>query len=273
MKKLFILVITGLLLVSCGQEIQNNNAAFQAVKDTVFFQTSNNSAVVNPNGSVAVRGATATEEVRILVSTLNQSTVILGPDAIPGNSATYTNEFGTIFSTNNFNGSGEVSLEIDEQGSVSGTFNFVALTENETDTVTFSRGFIYRVPIFGELNNNGGPDAVEDVFTARVNTVIYNPTAINGQLVSGLLFLSGNTTDRSMVIRVPDNIVPGTYDITPGGLYAASYTVDDDVSEAVSGSLTIVTHNTTEQRITGSFVFETPDGFLITDGEFAISYN
>lgn len=271
MKKLFIFAVTGLLLVSCGQEIQNNNAAFQGVKDTIFYKGFNNSAVVNPNGSIAVRGATDIEEVRILVSSLNQSTVVLGADALPGNSATYINEFGTIFSTNNDNGSGEVSLAISDEGTVSGTFNFVALTENETDTVTFSKGFVYRVPIFGEFN--GGPSSVDDVFTARVNTVNYNPTIINGALNSGQLVIAGNTADRSIAIRVPENITPGTYNITLGGLYTGSYTVDDVVSDATSGSLTIVTHNTTEQRITGAFVFDTPNGFMITDGEFAVFYN
>lgn len=272
MKKLFLLAITGLLLASCSQEIENNNAAFQGVRDTIFYNAFNNSAIINPNGSVAVRGATDGEEVRLLVSSLNQSTVTLGAGALPGNSATYTNEFGTIFSTNNDNGSGELSLMVNDEGTVSGTFNFVALTENETDTVTFSRGFVYRVPILGEFNSDG-PGAVEDSFTARVNTVIYNPTIINGALNSGQLVIAGNTANRSLALRLPENITPGTYDITLGGLYTGSYTEDDAVFDAVSGSLTIVTHNTTEQRITGAFVFDTPDGFMITDGEFAVSYN
>lgn len=272
MKKLFILAVTGLLLASCGQEIENNNAAFQGVKDSIFYRAFNNSAIINPNGSIAVRGATDAEEVRILVTSLNQSTVVLGADALPGNTASYTNEFGTVFTTNNDNASGEVSLTVNDEGTVSGTFNFVALTENETDTVTFSKGFVYRVPIFGEFND-GGPTAVEDVFTARVNTVVYNPTIINGALNSGQLVIAGNTADRSIAIRVPENITPGTYDITMGGLYTASYTIDDVVTDAISGSLTIVTHNTTEQRITGAFVFNTPNGFMITDGEFAVLYN
>ena len=210
--------------------------------------------------------------MRILITSLNESTVTLGQGALPGNSATYTNEFGTIFSTNNDNGSGEVSLEVNGS-SVSGTFNFVAFTENETDTVTFSRGFIFGVPIFGELDEDDGPLPEPDSFTARVNTVPFVPSEINTSVSSGVLAIAGtNDDDRTMSLTMPSDIAPGTYDITAGGMFTALFLTPDGVANATTGTLTIVSNNTTEQRVVGDFLFDTPNGFLITDGEFDVSY-
>lgn len=273
MRHLLLLAIGVLLLTSCSQEIEDNTPAFQGVRDSIFFRGFSNSAVVNPNGSIAVRGANNLEEVRILVSAINQTNVVLGEGAAPGNSATYTNEFGTIFSTNNDSGSGEVSLQINGDNTVSGTFNFVALTENETDTVTFSRGFIFEVPFLGELNTDDGPTQEPDSFTARVNTVIYTPTEINSSVSSGVLQISANRGDGTAIsLTMPENATPGTFDITADGLFTALYVDADGVNNASTGSLTIISNNTTERRITGDFVFDTAGGFLITDGGFSISY-
>lgn len=271
MKQILLLAITTLLMASCSQEIERNDAAFQGVRDSIFFRGFNNSAVINPNGSIAVRGATENEDVRILVTTLNQSTVELGADALPGNSATYTNEFGTIFSTNNSNGSGEVSIEINGDNTVSGTFNFVALTENETDTVTFSRGFVFEVPIFGEFIDEG-PAPEANSFTARINTVIYNPPQVTSSVSSGVLRLTGTDGDRAMSLTMPESVAPGTFDITTDGMFTGLYITTNGVSNATTGSLTIVSNNTTERRIVGDFIFDTADGFMITDGQFSISY-
>lgn len=271
MKRLLLLPLVALLITSCSQEIQSNDAAFQGVKDSTLYRGLNNSAVINPNGSIAVRGATATESVRILVSTLNQTTVTLGADALPGDSASYTDEFGNVFNTNNGNASGQATIEINGDNTVSGTFNFVALTANSSDTVTFSRGFIFEVPILGELDD-GEPMAAQDSFTARINTVIYNPTVISSAVSSGVLIVSGNTSDRAMSISIPEDVAPGTYDITLDGTYTATYTTPAGVSNATTGSLTIVSNDIADRRIVGDFIFDTPDGFVITDGQFDVEY-
>lgn len=271
MKRLLLLPLVALLIASCSQEIQTNDAAFQGVKDSTLFRGFNNSAVVNPNGSIAVQGATATESVRILVSTANQSTVTLGADALPGDSASYTDELGNVFTTNNGNASGQASIEINGDNTVSGTFNFVALTANSSDTVTFSRGFIFEIPILGEFDD-GETQAAQDSFTARINTVIYNPTIISTSVSSGVLVVSGNTSDRAMTIVMPEDIAAGTYDITIDGTYTATYSTPAGISNATTGSLTIVSNDVADRRITGDFIFDTPDGFIITDGQFTVDY-
>lgn len=271
MKRLLLLPLVALLVASCSQDIQTNSPAFQGVKDSILFRGFNNSATINPNGSIAVQGATTTESVRILVSNFNQSTVTLGANALAGDNASYTDELGNVFSTNNGNASGEVSIQINGDNTVSGTFNFVALTENSSDTVTFSRGFIFEVPILGVLGDVGQP-SVENFFTARINTVIYNPTVITSSASGGFIVVSGNTADRAMTITMPEDISPGSYDIAPGGLITAAYSTPSGVSSAITGTLTIVSNDTTERVVTGDFIFNTADGFIITDGQFTVQY-
>jgi hypothetical protein len=260
-------------MASCTQNIERDEPAFQGVRDSIFFQGSLNSAVLNPNGSIAVRGATQLEEVRILVSDVGSQEVVLGENAASGNTATYINQFGTIFSTNNSNASGRVSLQLNGDNTVSGTYNFVALTENDTDTVTFSRGFIFEVPIDGALDTSDGPTPEANTFTARINTIAFNPTMVNGEENGDQIVISGNTLDRFIVLRFPETITPGTFDITTDGEVTAVFTNGDGDFEAVTGSLTIIAHNTTEQRISGDFIFDTTNGFMITDGQFDVSYN
>lgn len=271
MKRLFLLALVVLMITSCSQQIESNGAAFQGVKDSVLFKGFNNSAVINDDGSLAIRGSNGLESVRLLVTSLNQTNVIFGPDALPGNTASYTSEEGVLFTTNNGNASGQVSVEINGDNTVSGTYNFVALTANSSDTVTFSRGFIYEVPILGELSDDD-PVPAQDSFTARINTVIYNPTVISTSVTGGVLVVSGNTADRSMSLVMPENIAAGTYDITFDGAYTAGYTTPSGVSSATTGSLTIVSNDTADRRITADFIFDTPDGFIITDGQFSVDY-
>lgn len=269
MQRFLYLAFALIMLVSCSDDIQRNDQAFQTVIDSTLFRGINNSAVINNNGSIVVRGQNSLEQVDILISSLNQTTVTLGEGAQPGNIASYTSPTGQEFSTNNDSSSGEVSFDVSGD-MVSGTFNFVAFNASETDSRTFSQGFIFEVPI---LNALAGVDPNQtEFFTARINTVSYNPTIINGAVNNGIVVIAGNTTDRSMTIRVPADVVPGTYDITLDGPYQASYTTPAGVSLATEGSLTIITNDVTMDRITGDFIFNTPEGFIITDGGFEVNY-
>ena len=286
MKYLFVLLVGSLLLSSCS-EIRDNSSAFQGLVDTEFFRGNNNAAVINSDGSIAVRGQNGSEEVQVVVSALDFTTVTvgLGEGAASGNVASYIDEDGTVFTTNSDRASGEVSLEVNEDNTVTGTLRFVALTENETDTITFSSGFIYTVPILNEFGdgslptqgqNQGDPGSEEDSFTARVNGDVYVPTIIMPIASSGFLLI--NTSDgasETMSISMPEDVEPGTYDITPGGLFTGIYGLpsEGEIFNAMEGTLIIDSNDTEERRVSGSFIFDTVGGeIIITDGEFSVSY-
>ena len=279
MKYVIVLLLGSLLLGSCSQDIQDNSPAFQGLVDSLFFRGNNNSAVVNPDGSIAIRGRNVVGEVQVVVSSLDQTTVTLGAGASSGNIASYINGSGTLFSTNSDEASGEVSIIINGDNTVSGTLNFVALTDDGTESVSFSRGAIFEVPILNEFDQNdfpmtgGGIEPEPDSFTARVNTMSYVPESITSSASGAVLLLNGSASDMAISLTMPEDIVPGTYDITEGGVYSALYTTIDGSFNATEGTLIIESNDTTERRITGDFIFNTlNEDFVITDGAFSISY-
>ncbi|WP_299763909.1 DUF6252 family protein [uncultured Dokdonia sp.] len=271
MKRLFPILLLSLFIFSCSNDIQDNSPALQAVVDTVLVRSADSRAVFNDDGSLLIQGNTDSQTINILINSLNQTQVELGGDNPNTNIASYTDEFGNVFSTASSSADGQVNYEINGDNTVSGTFNFTALRNANQDTITLSRGFMFGIPILTELGDT--PDmSTNDSFTARVNSVIFNPTII-AAVEANLLTVAGQTQQASISVLFPPDTPPGTYDIAPGTDFRATYTLlsNNTVLEAQSGTLTIVANDTDADEVSGNFVFEV-DGFSITDGEFSVSY-
>lgn len=272
MKRLLPILLLSLFALSCSNEIQDNSPALQAVNDSILFRSADSRAVFNDNGSLLIQGNSSTETLNILINSLNQTQVELGGENPNTNIASFTDEFGNVFSTASTNADGQVNYQINGDNTVSGTFNFTALRNGIQDTITLSRGFMFGIPILTELGD--APDMnTNDSFTARVNSVIFNPTVIATVQSGGLLTVAGQTQQASISVLFPPDTPPGTYDIAVAGDFRASYILlDDDTSlQASTGTLTIVSNDTDANEVSGEFVFDV-DGFSITDGEFSVSY-
>ncbi|MFT5891975.1 MAG: hypothetical protein ACI9Y7_002082 [Dokdonia sp.] len=271
MKRLLTLIFLTALICSCSSEIQDNSPALQGVVDSLLFRSADSRAVFNDNGSLVIQGNSDAQTLSILINSVNQSQVELGGDNPNTNIASFTDEFGNVFSTASTNASGQVNYQIDGDNTVSGTFNFTALRNGIQDTITLSQGFMFGVPILSVLGDT--PDVgTNDTFTARVNTVIFNPTIIS-TIGANLLTVSGQTQQASISVLFPPDTPAGTYDIAPGTDFQGSYILlgTSTVLEAQSGTLTIVSNDTDADEVSGNFVFEV-EGFSITDGEFSVSY-
>lgn len=272
MKRLLPILLLSLFVFSCSNDIQDNSPALQAVVDSTLVRSADSRAVFNDDGSLLIQGNTDSQTINILINSLNQTQVELGGDNPNTNIASYTDEFGNVFSTASTSASGQVNYEINVDNTVSGTFNFTALRNGVQDTITLSRGFMFGIPILTELGDT--PDmGTNDSFTARVNSVIFNPTIIATPESGNVLSVIGQTQQASIVLIFPTDIAAGTYDITLGGAVRASYLIPSSnmTLEAQSGTLTIVSNDTDANEVSGNFVFEA-DGFSITDGEFSVSY-
>ena len=271
MKPLLALILITVLISSCSSEIQDNSPALQGVVDSVLFRSADSRAIFNDNGSLVIQGNSDAQTLSILINSLNQSQVELGGDNPNTNIASFTDEFGNVFSTASTSASGQVNYQIDGDNTVSGTFNFTALRNGIQDTITMSKGFMFGVPILSALGDT--PDVgTNDTFTARVNSVIFNPTIIS-TVGANLLTVSGQTQQASISVLFPPDTPPGTYDIAPGTDFQGSYILlgTSTVLEAQSGVLTIVSNDTDADEVSGNFIFEV-DGFSITDGAFSVSY-
>ncbi len=114
-------------------------------------------------------------------------------------------------------------------------------------------------------------DSIPDSFTARVNTVSFNPTVIASAVSGGVLTISGSTSTQDITLRFPSNTGPGDYDFTDSGAITGVYRVSAASQVSNSGQLKIISNDTAERIIKGQFVFDT-GGFQITDGQFTINY-
>lgn len=270
MRGLLFLFISIIIFTSCTS-VEDNSPAFQGVRDSILFRSSDSRAVFNPDGSLVIRGERGVEALNFLVNSQGQSQIILGGQNNP-DVAAYTSVEGTLLTTSSNEASGELNYTINGDNTVSGEFNFTAYASSFTDTVVFSRGFIYRVPILSPVANEPTVAELQDAFTARVNTIIFNPTIINRMVSGNSITVTGQTSSSSIAIVFPVNSNPGTYTIDATSDFSASYTVPSGTFTAVSGELNIVSNDQDNAVIVGEFSFETEDGFTITDGGFTINY-
>lgn len=130
------------------------------------------------------------------------------------------------------------------------------------------------------------PPTSSNKFFAKVNGIDYQPAFINGFHTTSLqtLLLSGSMGDGEEIqMQIPVSLTPGSYAWgDPNGPFLLAFyqrsDVDQDFAFANSGVLTIISHDKTQMKISGTFSFTTDsfltDGsvFQITEGSFEITY-
>ncbi len=266
-----LLLLTSLIVFASCSTIEDNSPALQGVRDSLLFRTSDSRAVFNPDGSLVIRGERGIEAVNFLVVNQGQGQIALGGQNNP-NVAAYTDANGDLFTTTSDEASGELNYTINSNNTVSGDFRFTAFRPSFLDTVVFSRGFIFQVPILSDVANEPMDEEAQDAFTARVNTIIFNPTIINRAVSGGALSVTGQTSSNSMVITFPVTTTPGTYELGTNPEFTAVYNTPSGAAAATSGQLNIVSNDQDANIVVAEFSFETAESFSITDGGFTINY-
>jgi len=159
MKKIFQLVLLLIVVSSCTEDVKFNNPAFQALKDNVFWRATSFKAYTNSNGSLAIEGDLGFEKVILRTPSSVAQIYILGID--DNSTASYSNTLPSQvedFYTGTNVGSDQIEItELNlENKTISGTFKFSAMNEDETNTdkpkVNFKEGVFYKIPIV--LTNN-----------------------------------------------------------------------------------------------------------------------
>lgn len=272
MKLFFVSLCVLTMLFSCST-IEDNSPAFQGLNNNSFFKAADSRALIGVDGSLIIQGENgAGESVSFLVSDQGSSQVQLGGLGNNQNIAVYTDQFGNQFSTAFDDATGSLNYTLNGSESVSGDFKFTAFTAGKTDTATFSKGFIFEVPFVVDIPVNIPDATIEDQFTARINTTIFNPTIIASTISAGELVISGQTSTRTITIVLPLDTSAGNYDMIEGTSIFGTFTNDSNTNASTTGTLQIISNDTTENIISGEFVFETPGGFVITDGAFVMNY-
>lgn len=258
-----------MLLASCSSEIEDNTPAMQArLNDSLFFKATDVRAFYTDTGDLIVRGTTDAETLSIKV---RSTTGLQGfGECCFLNVGAFTDIDGRLFSTNP-DGDGLARFRINPDNSISGTFKLTTKRGAFGNRV-FSEGIFYEVPIENnDADDPNDPDAVEDSFSARVNTVSFNPTITAAAISGGNLSLVGETSNASIRLDFPSNTGPGMYDFASTGAFVGVYRVMDTDYPSQSGVLNIISNDTESRVIMGEFTFETGD-FSVTDGRFTLNY-
>lgn len=166
MKKYFLIVMAGLALTSCEEEITTNTPAFEATNGYTFWRATKMQAIVNvDNGDLVLVGADESENITLYVGDYDY-----GAEYPLGETnehvATYTrdaNDTLYFYSTSSSTGNGYIKidpLEKQKPGTLSGTFYAVMdpvtgspVIPGQT-SVNFNKGIFYQIPIV----TAGGPD-------------------------------------------------------------------------------------------------------------------
>ncbi|PQJ19053.1 hypothetical protein BST93_04560 [Nonlabens tegetincola] len=268
MKKLIVAVLTLIAIVGCEKNLdEDNSPAIQAVRNGEFFKAQDMAASIDIDGRLIIQGTNQLESLTISLDDSSPGTYILGQGA--SSEATYVFNNSQSFSSNANDGRGEVTItSSSNSGFVSGTFDFVTYTANAADSLYMRKGVIFEVPLGGTINPGNGNTT--NSFAADVDGQALNPSLISPNVSSGTILIFASNQNISLSISFPDTIVPGVYSFPTDatGLYAQGTSGET----AQSGTIEILTHDTANNSITGTFNYTTTGGIVIDNGSFDVQY-
>ncbi len=153
MKRIAILLVTVLTLVSCGDEVEFNSPGFQGDREYGLWKAEFTSASINENGFLTITAGNNVETVSLTIPSVAVGTYVLGDvDSMEGR---YVSANGTIFSTNNrpdpsvsiYPEYGFVKLDEISNNTFTGTFEFLAFDESGLNSISYNVGVFFRVPL------------------------------------------------------------------------------------------------------------------------------
>jgi len=167
-----------------------------------------------------------------------------------------------------------------ENKTISGTFQFTGgrfSDDGETiETKTFTNGSFTNISFEGDITAPSGNN-----FFAKLNGVDFNPATVTANQLTDLLYIIGKKQGvENISLVIPIDAVPGTYEMDIFGDYKGMYIQDTSSTGTFNsneGSLTIISHDTANKKIKGTFNFVGGSFFTtvthtITDGTFEVTY-
>ncbi|WP_298222048.1 DUF6252 family protein [Flavobacterium sp.] len=164
MKKFLCFIIIAASLVSCGEDISNDNTGvFRGIKDNGLWEGGNSKATIGVGNRLTIEAATLTEVMSLKIPlppmTIDPSnentfvTHILGTSDTKVAMYTLTTADNVyIYKTGIGSGDGQVVISQYDGQTVSGTFRFNALNQDlESEgqpSVNLQEGVFYKVPVY-----------------------------------------------------------------------------------------------------------------------------
>ncbi len=257
------------LFASCVTDTEVNNPALQAAKNDKLFKTDIRKAILGNDGSITISGSSLSESINIIVSDAQEGTYTFGNSF--NDVATFLT-FDQIFYTTGTGGNGTIEITDISNNEISGSFRFNALKNGSGEILNFQKGWFYKIPI---ENASGDTDSRTCELSSMTATIDDHTLTTDSHLVQNLgdfLLAKGTTPQEEITLFFPINITVGDYPLSSSGNYSATYEINNDRASAVSGTLTIVSHDIETQCITGDFNYVTTTGVQVTNGHFEFGY-
>jgi len=271
MKPLILIFSVALILSSC-KSTEQRDPALQAEVDAVFFNAFDSRVTESEDGTFLIQGITQNETLTLKVASLEVDVYELGGNS--ENYASFENRNGDTYYTNP-NGEGEVVISnwnMDAQ-TVTGSFRFTAMIEG-IDTIAVQKGIFFEAPYgFGiddPGGDNGDPSTNAGTFVSYIDGFPFNPFNVSAVETEDDIIITGSTTNRSIEIQLPLNVEEGNIVLPIEGVLV-SYQDLDGVQEAISGNIIIFDHTPAENKIKGTFSFQTLDK-TVSLGQFNVIY-
>lgn len=166
-----------------------------------------------------------------------------------------------------------------ENKTITGTFQFTGgrfSDDGALETKTFTNGSFTNISFAGDIT---APSS--NSLFAKIDGVDFIPATVTANQLTDLLYIIGKKeTIENISIVVPINVTPGTYEMDIFGDHKAIYIKDTSSTGTFNsdeGTLTIISHDTANKKIKGTFnfiggSFMTTLEHTITDGTFEVTY-
>ncbi len=265
MRKIALLLLAILPFISC-EDIETNEVALQAKINDRLYMSTEARASTSESGGLIIQGSNIDESLTLTLSNFREGNYVI--DNNTSNKAVFSDFYGNTFSTVS-GGQGTVNIsEVDElTQTLSGTFNFSAVLPG-VDTIYVSRGVLYRVP-YGGISIPD-TDIESNTFKAKIDGAAFNPVLIQTNSGLGTIMITGSTPSASIVLSLPDTVVPGEYEVD-WDYDAVLIGFGNGDEETLEGVIKILAHNPETRTIKGTFSFNTTT-HQITDGQFELVY-
>lgn len=270
MRKIYLLLLVALSVLSSCENVQDNRDAMQGQIDERFFRAPNAFAQTNTDGTFSIVGNAPDQKITLNLATSAFKTHVLG--RFPENFAVVEDSNGNVYRTQNGIEAGEVIItrRCISCGYISGEFNFTAIQAG-VDTIRVSKGFFFDVQIEEAFEDPDDPNAITNTFTAIADGADFTATQIVAQQTGDDIVINGTLGDRAILITMPANVTFGNYDLPQAGFSAVYTDASGNIQEAVTGRITVNFNNVALRSTKILFRFDTAN-HSITDGDARVSY-
>jgi len=276
-----LLAVFCLIFASCSTDIEINDPALQTKIDGKDFRSLLKKAVIYEDGTLVITGTAGDQTISFSTTAPKVGSYKMAQQTLQKVSFKMSQE---EFTSKEGETNGTVTITSINDYEVSGNFFFNNLKDKNGKIINFSDGWFYKLPlengIYEEDEEEGvAPEINSCLLNASLTALIDGSEMITDDhsaetigIDNSSLRINATNAQGEISIVFLSNITEGNYSLTGSGDYSATYTLGNDKSSALSGTLTITNHDTETKCISGNFEFETRSSVQVSQGSFEFGY-